>query len=163
MLSIAVRGWGRNEIVPNLSELRTGQKIAGGAAILLLIDMFMSWYSIDIGQGVVGETLARNAGIDTTANAWEAFSSTDVILFALVVATLVSLYVGDRAPGGVVAAIGALATLLVFWRILNQPGPNEFIDVSWGAYVGLVLCGLLTYGGIRELGGEAPSGQPVAA
>jgi hypothetical protein len=144
--------------------MRIGQKIAGGAAILLFIDMFMSWYSIDLGQGVLGQTIARNAGVDTTANAWEAFSSTDLILFALIVATLVSLSIGDRAPGPIVAAIGALATLLVFWRILNQPGPNKYIDVSWGAYAGLLLCGFLTYGGIRELGsGEAASGQPVPA
>jgi multisubunit Na+/H+ antiporter MnhB subunit len=129
----------------------------------LFLDMFMSWYSVDVG-GALGAQAARTAGIDTSVSAWQAFSTTDVILFALVVATLASLFVGNRAPGGVVAAIGAFATLIVFWRILNQPGPNKIINVDWGAYVGLLLCALLTYGGIRELGAdESPAGQPVAA
>jgi hypothetical protein len=32
---------------------------------------------------------------------------------------------------------GAIATLLVLVRILDQPGPNEFVDVAAGAWVAL--------------------------
>ena len=53
----------------------------------------------------------------------------------------------------VVAALGALMTLLVLWRIINQPGPNDFINVEYGAYLGLILVAALTYGAILAGGG----------
>jgi outer membrane biosynthesis protein TonB len=53
----------------------------------------------------------------------------------------------------VVAALGALTTLIVLWRIINQPGPNDFINVEYGAYIGLLLLIALTYGAIQAGGG----------
>jgi hypothetical protein len=40
-------------------------------------------------------------------------------------------------------------TLWVLYRILNQPGDNDFINVSYGAYLGLVLTGAVAYGAMK--------------
>jgi hypothetical protein len=56
---------------------------------------------------------------------------------------------------------GALATLLILYRIVNQPGPNEIVDVQLGAWLGLLAAVVVTAGGWRSLRVEPVPGQPV--
>jgi hypothetical protein len=131
----------------DVNRLSRGEQIAGGAAVLLFIDMFLNWYSEAQGPG--------------TASAWEIFSTTDLLIFLTVLVALAM--VGVRVMGRtldlpvslplVVAALGGLTTLVVLWRMVNQPGENEFINVDYGAYIGLVLVAALTYGAIQAGGG----------
>jgi hypothetical protein len=143
----------------DLNRLSRGEKIAGAAAVLLFIDMFLSWYSANISAAL--SAAANRFGVDTSATAWQAFSTTDILLLITIIAALAM--VGTRAMARtvdlpvslplVVAALGALMTLLVLWRIVNQPGPNDFINVEYGAYIGLILIAALTYGAIEAGGG----------
>jgi hypothetical protein len=158
----------------DVNRLSRGEQIAGAAAVLLFIDMFLHWYSANV-SGAIAK-LASRAGVDTAVDAWKAFSTTDLLLALTIVAALTM--VGMRAMGRspslpvslplLVAALGALTTLVVLWRIINQPGPNDFINVEYGAYLGLVLVGALTYGavlaggGIDDLRAEAESLQDRA-
>jgi hypothetical protein len=143
----------------DLNRLSRGEKIAGVAAVLLFIDMFLSWYSANI-SGALSAAASR-FGVDTSATAWQAFSTTDILLLITIIVALAM--VGTRVMARsvnlpvslplVVATLGALMTLLVLWRIINQPGPNDFINVEYGAYIGLILIAALTYGAVEAGGG----------
>jgi hypothetical protein len=143
----------------DVNRLSRGEQIAGVAAVLLLIDMFLNWYSANLNSALQAQ--ADRLGIDTNADAWQAFSTTDILIFVTAVAALVM--VGMRVMGRsaslpvslplVVAVLGAFTTLVVLWRIINQPGENEFINVEYGAYLGLLLLIALTYGAVQAGGG----------
>jgi hypothetical protein len=146
-----------------LGRLRTGEKLAGACAVLLLIDMFLSWYGVDVGGGA--SALLKANGVSTTASAWTAFSYTDLLMFILLALALVwvGLAVTQRAPAMpialnvIVTFFGALVTLIVLYRILNQPGPNDFITVKFGAYLGFLLCVGITAGGFLAMRDEGTS------
>ena len=128
------------------SRLRGGEWIAGVGAVALLASLFLGWYS--------------------GASAWEAFSVLDVVLvlLALVPLALVVLQATRESPSlpvafSVVATLaGALATLLILYRILNQPGPNDRVAVELGAWIGLAAAAVATAGGWRSLREEAIPG-----
>src|SRR4051794_22641625 len=121
--------------------------------------MFLSWYSLNV-SGALSEA-ARRAGFDTSLNAWESFSTTDLLIFLTIVAalTMVGLHVLGRSANLpmsmplVVAALGAITTVVVLWRIVNQPGDNDIANVEYGAYLGLILVAGLTYGAVEAGGG----------
>lgn len=139
----------------DVNRLSRGEQIAGIAALLLLIDMFLNWYGANLNGAQ--SALADRVGIDTNVNAWQAFSTTDILIFITCVAalTMVGLTAMGRTTGMpmslpmVVAALGGLTTLVILYRIVNQPGPNDAINVDFGAYLGLVLAAALTYGAIQ--------------
>ncbi len=143
----------------DVNRLSRGEQIAGAAAVLLLIDMFLNWYSANISGEL--SAAANKFGVDTSVNAWQSFSTTDLLIFVTVVAALVMVGMRVMARSAnlpvslplVVAALGALTTLIVLWRIINQPGPNDFINVEYGAYLGLLLLIALTYGAVQAGGG----------
>mgnify|MGYP000924646352 FL=1 len=89
--------------------------------------------------------MTRRTG--ASADAWEAFGFIDIVLLAAGIAgvALALLTASQRtvavpvAMTVLTAALGLLATLLVIYRVINPPGPNEIVDVSAGAYLGL-LC-----------------------
>jgi hypothetical protein len=158
----------------DVNRLNRGEQIAGIAAVLLFIDMFLNWYGANLG-GALADA-AKRFGVDTDVNAWQAFSSTDILIFITVVAALVM--VGLRVMGRdgsvpvslpmVVAALGAFTTLIILWRIINQPGDNDLVNVDYGAYLGLLLCAALTYGAIQSGEGltmprTAPTPTPATA
>jgi hypothetical protein len=143
----------------DVNRLSRGEQIAGVAAVLLIIDMFLNWYSANLTSALQAQ--ADRFGIDTNADAWQVFSTTDILIFITAVAALVM--VGMRVMGRsaslpvslplVVALLGAFTTLVVLWRIINQPGENEFVNVEYGAYLGLLLLIALTYGAVQAGGG----------
>jgi hypothetical protein len=131
-------------------RLRPGDAIAGGGALLLAVATFLDWYTPTGGA----------EGLD----AWHAFSVLDVLL-GLVVLLGLGLAVaqvagrGPALPVGIsvlAATIATAATLLVLYRILDQPGPNDQIAVSAGAWLGLVCTGLVAAGAWLALADETP-------
>ena len=157
----------------DVNRLSTGQKIAGAAGLLLFIDLWMSWYGVDVGSGAVGKLVAAS-GVDTTASGWQAFGMTDILL---AITALIAIAMAVMAANGtrlelpvrlstLTAGLGAVMTVIVLYRIINQPGPNDVITVQWGAYLGLVLVALVAYGGVRSMGDEpattmTPAGTPA--
>jgi len=133
-----------------MSRLRAGEWIAGGGGIALLAVMFAGWYS--------------------GASAWEAFDVLDVVLalLALVPLALVTLQATRISPSLPVAFSvlttvgGALATLLILYRIINQPGPNDAVDVDLGAWLGLAAAAVAAAGGWRSMRVEAIPGALIA-
>src|SRR5690349_12764040 len=112
--------------------------------------MFLNWYSVSSR----GDTLT----------AWTAFSFVDILLalIALLGIALALSEVIGRGPAlpvgiGVVTTTLALAgSLLVLYRIINQPGPNDAITVDVGAYVGLLATIGVFLGSWLSLSDERP-------
>ena len=137
-------------------RLRIGEGLAAAAALALLVVMFLGWYGTD------AETLS----------AWEAFAITDVVLFAvaLLALALAVAQVTQRAPslpvafGVLTAAASIVAVVLLLYRILNEPGPDDLVEVRAGAWLGLAALALLGAGAWRSIGDETPAaGDETAA
>jgi carbon starvation protein CstA len=119
---------------------------------------------VQIPAGAVG-----SAPLDAGASAWQSFSVLDVVLalLALVPLALVVTQATRRSPAIPVAfsvlttLAGGLAALLILYRIVNQPGPNDLVDVQAGAWLGLVAALVVAGGGWRSLRVEPVPGTPL--
>jgi hypothetical protein len=129
---------------------RPGELFAALAAAGLLVISFLDWYGAQ----------NREAGL----NAWQAFSVLDLLLgvvIALALALAVSNVAG-RGPAAPVAlsvitsTLALAATLLVLYRILNQPGPNDVIEVRAGAWLGLGAVAALFGGAWWSMSDDRP-------
>jgi hypothetical protein len=149
-----------------MGRLRDGEWIAGAGGIGLLVALFLHWYSVPLPP--VGK-LAFPAFDDAAASGWQAFSVLDVVLalVALVALALVALQATCTSPSLPVLfsvftfVLGLLATLLVLYRIVDQPGPNDLAAVEPGAWIGLAAAALTGFGGWRSMRVEAIPGAPM--
>ena len=142
-----------------MRRVRAGELVAGAAGVVLLASMFLNWYS------VTNEILfGASDGQTRDVSAWGAFSVVDVLL-ALVALLGIALALSEvigRGPAlpvaiGVITTTLALAgTLLLVYRILNQPGPNDLISVELGAYLGLLASLGVFLGAWLSLSDERP-------
>jgi drug/metabolite transporter (DMT)-like permease len=88
-------------------------------------------------------------------------------LLALVPLALVVLQATLDSPALPVAfsvfttLAGALAVLLILYRIVDQPGPNDAVDVEAAAWLGLAAAAIVAGGGARSLRVEAMPGVPL--
>jgi hypothetical protein len=142
----------------DLSRLRRGELIAAVAGIVLFIDMFLGWYGPHQGPG-------------GSLSAWESFSVIDIVLLLTVVAAvgLALLAATQRTvalpvtAAVITAALGFLATVLVAFRVLiDQPGfgagvPDSAVDNTLWAWVGLLACLAILYGGYESMRDEGTS------
>jgi hypothetical protein len=140
-----------------MRRLRDGEWVAGAGAVALLAAMFLHWYGSDLGT------------VRIEATAWQAFDVLDVVLvlLALVALALVVLQATRRSPAVPVAfsvftaLAGALAALLILYRIVNQPGPNDVVEVQAGAWLGLLAALIIAGGGWRSIRVEPVPGTPL--
>lgn len=143
----------------DLSRLRRGERIAGVAGIVLFVDMFLSWYE------------PHESGLALSWNAWQAFSLVDLVMLVAIVAAvgLAVLTATQRTvalpvtAAVITTALAFLVTLLVAFRVLiDQPGmgvgaPNAAIDNTIWAWVGLLACIGMLYGGYDSMRDEGTS------
>ena len=131
-------------------RLRAGDVLSGVAGVLLLVSTFLEWYTVS----------SRADGL----TAWGAFSVVDLLvgLVAVLGIALAASQVVGRGPampvaiGVITTTLALAATLLVLYRILNQPGPNDAIGVAAGAWIGLVACFGVFFGAWLSLSDERP-------
>ncbi len=128
-------------------KLSTGEKIAAVSAILLFIFMFFDWFGVEV-SGVPGFSgdVAGAGG-----SAWDALDVIPLFLMAAIVVAIgvavVRLTDADLEPpislNAIVAALGALAALLILYRIIDQPGGDtagfEGVEVDVTLKVGIFL------------------------
>lgn len=175
------------------SRLGLGERIAAVAALVLLLSMFVfGWFTLDgvsgedsaAGQGFEFsgddlEAFAEQGGEDTSANAWESFSIVDIVLLLAALAALVVVAMrvsGNAVPSGagaVVAALGALAVLLMLFRLISPPdllpgGIPDNLEVDTevgrgiGAFIGLITAAAIAYGGYLMMGSDGTrAGRPA--
>jgi len=142
--------------------------VAGASGLALLIVMFFPWYGIKTEFEGLGDIEGANG------NAWEVFSFIDIILF-LVALVAIGMAVARAAgampsqlpapAGTIVAAAGALALLLILFRLISAPDPDvtgDAVDLSRkiGIFLGLIAAAGITFGGYtaakERASGEAP-------
>ncbi|HEX5929923.1 MAG TPA: hypothetical protein VFY48_11075 [Solirubrobacterales bacterium] len=150
-----------------LSKLRSGEGIAGGAAILLFIMTFLDWFEKEVVFRGAGPLVLVEPFGPTTMNAWQALDFVPlVLLFTSVTAVMaMAMRLGDVPPrvlfvtNGVVVCLGLLATGLVATQLVDPPVLEQF---SWpettieGAalfpvYTALALSASVAFGGIVAL------------
>lgn len=145
-----------------MRRLRDGEWIAGIGAVGLLASMFLHWYGLSASFGPVEVRAAA-------ATAWQAFDVLDIVLvlLALVPVALVVTQATRRSPAipvffSVMTVLaGALAVLLIFYRIINQPGSNDVVTVEAGAWLGCIAAVIVVVGGWRSTRVEPVPGQPM--
>jgi hypothetical protein len=148
----------------DLRRLRHGEWIAGISGAVLLVAMFLDWYSLDV------------PGTWPKANAWEAFTVVDVFLaiaglggvaLLVAVASQRSPSVG-QATGALTVPFAFVAAVLVVLRALDPPGwqsvvggpaPGGHVDLpvtgEIGLYIGIAATLGVLIGAWRSIGDQS--------
>jgi hypothetical protein len=152
----------------DVNKVSPGQRIAAIAGGLLFIDLWMSWYSVNIPSGAQ----SFFSGVDTSISAWQTYTWVDILLAVLAIVAVAGAVMAANSstwplPIGwaeLTAGFGAVMTVVVLFRtLINQPGPsNKLVNNEWGAYVGILLLLALVYGAWRAMN-EAGSPATRAA
>jgi hypothetical protein len=134
--------------MPNLSTLSRGTQLLLGAGVLLLIDMFLDWQSIDVGPFSAGE------------NAWSGFwgiimGLALIVLLVWVIARIFDVKLPSELPEGpIIVGLGALVFLFALLKNLTDD-----YSTIW-SYIGVVLAAGVAYGAwlrFQETGGTVDS------
>jgi hypothetical protein len=139
------------------------QRFAAGAAIALLLSMFLPWYEKSV-VAPDGRTFAHDS---ITAFGAVSFVEAAIFLVSAGVLVLLLARVDERPfhlPGGdgaVIFAAGAWATLLIFYRVFDRPnisGEGGTVGIQWGFFVAFMAAGALAVAGqrIRAAGRPEP-------
>jgi hypothetical protein len=151
----------------DLDRLSTGEKIAGVSAVLLFISMFFDWFTAEVsvsGGAFVGSASAGG-------NAWDALEVIPIFLMLAIIAAIgvavirLSDAVFESAipVNAVVTVLGAVAVILILYRIIDTPGGGSLggvsVDVSpaVGIFLGLIAAAGIAYGGYRAMDEEGAS------
>lgn len=118
----------------SLSALSRGTQIMLGAGVLLLIDTFLHWQSVDLGPISVGQ------------NAWHGFwgivmALALIVLLAWIVVRLVGVNLSLPVSETMVAA--ALAAIVLVFAVIKNLADDY--STIW-SYIGIVLGAAIAYG-----------------
>jgi hypothetical protein len=136
----------------DFSRIRFGEMIAGVSGVALFVFMIFPWFGLE--------------GIRGSDNAWEALGFIDFILLLAVLAAIglaVLSATGARldlpvGPAVIVAGLGALAVVLILFRILFPPDVDVVLgdDIDGtrkiGVFLGLLAAAGITVGGVTAMG-----------
>ncbi len=171
-------------------DVDAGGRIAGiGAIVLVLAMLVLGWYSIDeVTVSAAGQSQTISADdipgdVDNTGNAFQAFSIIDILLVIAALAALAA--VAMRAAGNdksgnaglIAAAAGALAFILVLFRLIAVPdflgnlgnAIPDGVDVDVeagrgiGLFVGLISSAAMAYGGYAMMNTTGTSAPAASA
>jgi hypothetical protein len=149
------------------------QRFAAGAAIGLLLAMFLPWYEKNV---VVSGT---NSFASDAISAFGAVSFVEAAIFLVAAGVLALLLARSderpfHLPGGdgtVIFGAGLWATALIFYRVFDRPdvsGAGGTVGIQWGFFVAFVAAGALAFAGQRIRAADRPepplpAAQPDAA
>lgn len=154
----AERG-GLARLVAAWRRLAREQRLVVAAAAVLLATMLLPWYSRSVDAVVRG----RIETASSSKLAITVFSLVEAAIFVVAVGVVALVLArGDRRafhlPGGdgtIVAAAGAWATFLIFFRFVDKPsggGSGQLqieYGLSWGIFFGLLAALALAAAGLR--------------
>lgn len=145
----------------HLDKLGTGEKIAGGSAILLFIFMFFDWFGSEV-SGVPGfsGTVPGSGG-----SAWDMLDFIPIVLLVAVLAALVlvGLRVADSVAeplvplSTVICILGVISVLLILYRIIDPPGGASYggvtvdTNLEVGIFLSLLSAAGIAYGGYSTM------------
>jgi hypothetical protein len=138
------------------------QRFGAGAALALLVTMFLPWYEKSV---VVagGKTFAKDS-----ISAFGAVSFVEAAIFLVSAGVLVLVLARAEGgtfhlPGGdgtVIFAAGLWASALIFYRVFDRPnvsGEGGTVGIQWGFFVAFVAAGALAYAGQRMRAAARPA------
>ncbi len=151
----------------DVNQLRRSDRIVGGGALALFISLFLfKWY------GGSASSSFGNLSVSSSLNGWHTFHNSRWIwvLTILVAVGLVALRAARRefqSPiplGALVAGLGALSTLLIFYRIVHHPSGSGNLGLAHysygikiGIWLGLISAAVIAYGGYLAMTEEGTS------
>jgi hypothetical protein len=146
-------------------RLERGDIISAIGAMVLLISLFLPWFSVDLNEN---QTLCGVAKDSCTA--WQTFKILDFVLFAGCAAPFILVWIIIRGhelswpPGEVTAIVGITATALILYNgLIDRVGEERsaiHLDVGWylGLLGGLIL--LLGAANVQMIRGGAVRRPP---
>jgi len=150
----------------DFARISFGEMIAAVSGFLLILFMFLPWFGYSANVGGIGDVGSVNA------NFWEVSDILDILLLLVgLIAIGVALARAAGAMpanlpapvGTIVLGAGALAVLIVLFRLLVPPdGGIDEIDVSRkiGVFLGLLAAAGVAFGGYtasnERVSGTAP-------
>jgi hypothetical protein len=136
------------------THLAREQRVAAGAALILLLTLFLPWY-----QKSYFDTKTRTPAQDSLSGFGSAdFVMASVVLVALGVLALLWARGQERGfhlpfgDGIVIMVAGGWAGVLIFYRVLDHPdvsGAGATIGIQWGVFVAFLAAAFLVYAGYR--------------
>jgi len=144
------------------------QRFAVGAAIGLLLAMFLPWYE----KNVLVPGTRSFASDSISAFGAVSFVEAAIFLVAAGVIVLLLARAEKRAfhlPGGdgtVIFAAGLWATALIFYRVFDRPdvsGQGGSVGIQWGFFVAFLAAGALALAGQRIRAANRPEPRLPAA
>jgi hypothetical protein len=150
--------------------LHPDQRLAGLAAVLLLLSMFLPWYDV-----TTNFVVQNRPGTESSArSAFQVYSFVEAAIFLVAIGVIALLFFrGEKKafhlPGGdgsVILAAGLWVTFLIFYRQFDKPGVEHSgpvsgtVGVQWGIFIAFLLGALLAYAGWRIR--TANIGEPPA-
>ena len=166
----------------DVSKMSTAEKLLAGGSILLLIDSFFPWQSLDLGG------LEEILDVGGSLNMWQGSGAFAGIIAGLLAIALVIVGVlsmtgsmasmntgtmsADKVVGFLGVGVAGFGLLKFIFAVTNSPG--------WAAFVGLVLLLAIGYGAWQQVqssggfqmgdsgprtmgGGTPPPGPPPSA
>jgi hypothetical protein len=144
-----------------MREIPPEQRMAGAAALVLVLSMALPWYQRTVDPGSGSELASKSL----SAFAVFTFVEAAVLLVAAGVLFLIWARMegkGFHLPGGdglVISLAGGWAVILLIWRVFDRPGdeqPGVVVGVQWGFIVALAAAGALVAAGARVRAAHRP-------
>lgn len=142
----------------DLNKLTLGDKILGGAGILLFLDLLLfPWHSVDLGI----QTINLQA-TESPNGFWGvlALLLTIVVVAAIILRRLTSVKLPELPISWNQALFyGAIAVLvLLFIKLISETS-----ELGFGAWLGLLLAAAMVYGGfVVSKESDGPASGPLA-
>jgi len=139
-----------------VSRLRAGEWLAAAGAAALLVALFLPWFGIEV-PGAAGNLVNPFLADLTGTSGWNTLGWVTIVLALAAIGCAAWLAIANATGGPVAQAVaasvltataGTLAFVVLALRVLVfQPGPNQFIVVRYGAWLGLLAALVLAVGG----------------
>ena len=154
------------------SKLNRGELIGIIAGILLVISLFLQWYSLDTEGVDRDESADWVCGVgDNSCTGFETFPILRWLLIAAAAAPLILTYIVVRGHklswprGELTAIVGLTAFVLIAYNgFIDKPSPNDIgVNLSYGYFLAIIASlGIFISGGFRSVdsGGGAQRKPP---
>jgi len=149
-----------------LGRVRPAEILAAAGGLGLAASLFVfDWYERSVAESLPGTGPTEAVGVAVRRlSGWEALTILRWLLLAAAIAGIASLVlqITQRSTGlpatfsVLVTWLGLIASLLLLYRIVNQPGPNDRVTVEPGAWVGLLTALMVAVGGWWSMRDEGP-------
>jgi hypothetical protein len=127
------------------------QRLAGMAAIALLVTLFLPWYEATV--------VERGVATTPTFSAFGVMSWVEAAILLVTLAVFALLFArgeqrGFHLPGGdgtVILAAGAWSAVLLLWRVFDRPDVDRAVQVgvTWGFFFAFLAAAALAGAGWR--------------